>query len=146
MKKNKPLFILKIVGIVIASTIILTIAFCCINNATNAIYYNHFSDGETSITSSSYNDGYINRWERLDYAKHNTQEEKYNLNAWRFNSEYSVHMYGWFVLKPFYTGDYSDGFLAKLAYRAQSAEIDANLWDPNWYIQVAGIIMGIFGI
>lgn len=146
MKKNKPLFILMIVGIAIITNSILLFVACGLSNLTNIVYYNNFSDGETNITSSSYNDGYISRWERLDYTKKNTQEEKFNLNVWRFNSEYSVHMYSWFILKPFYTGDYSDSFFAKLAYRAQSAEIDANLWDPNWYVQVAGIIMGIFGI
>ena len=144
--KNKKTIVINITGIVLASIFVFFISACCLSNLTNAIYYNHISDGVSEVTPTSYNDGYVSRWDRLDYTKQNTQEEKYNLNAWRFNSEWRVHMYGWFVLKPFYTGKSSDGPMAKLAYRAQSAEVDANLWDPNWYIQVAGIVMGIFGI
>ena len=100
--KNKKTIVINITGIVLASIFVFFISACCLSNLTNAIYYNHISDGVSEVTPTSYNDGYVSRWDRLDYTKQNTQEEKYNLNAWRFNSEYSVHMYGWFVLKPFY--------------------------------------------
>ena len=75
--------------------------FGSLNNITNAIYYNYISDGENDVevTSSSYTeDGYINRWDRLDYVK--SQEgmpSNYNKTARMYFSEYNLHMYGWFL-------------------------------------------------
>ena len=66
-----------------------------INNTVNAIYY-EFSDGESNLTSDSYvENGYLTRWDRLDYTKQQTEESHYNINAWRYYSEYGLHMYGW---------------------------------------------------
>jgi len=62
----------------------------------------------TSLTSKSYSgtEGnstrYISRWERLDYAKQQTGESFYNINAWRYYSEYSLHMYGWLFTASYY--------------------------------------------
>ena len=40
--------------------------------------------GVSDLTPTSYHDGYINRWERLDYAKQETKQSWYNFNAWMY--------------------------------------------------------------
>ena len=40
--------------------------FGSINNAINSFYYNYISDGISSVTPTSYQNGYVNRWERLE--------------------------------------------------------------------------------
>ena len=73
--------------------------FGAVNNFTNAIYYNHISDGknDAGVTSSSYTEeGYINRWDRLDYVK--SQEDMpstYNKTVRMYFFEYNLHMWGW---------------------------------------------------
>ena len=47
--------------------------FSALNNLTNAIYYNYISDGSSASTSNNYRDGYVNRWDRLDYVKEQTR-------------------------------------------------------------------------
>ena len=69
-----------------------------INDTVNAVYY-EYSDGVSDLDPGSYRDGYVSRWERLDYAKKETGEEDYNVNAWLYHSEYTVHMYGWYALQ-----------------------------------------------
>lgn len=59
--------------------------FGVINNLVNTIYYDFMSTKESDLSSSSYTEyGYINRWDRLDYAKKMTNEKHYNINAWRY--------------------------------------------------------------
>ena len=76
-----------------------------VNNGINFVYYTYFSDGKCFLDwdsqESTYVDTYITRWDRLDYAKQETGDSVYGLNAWRFYSEYSLHMYGWYAVKPF---------------------------------------------
>ena len=75
-----------------------------VNNLVNFVYYTYISDGVSDLTPTSYSgkDGekrkYLSRWERLDYAKAQTGEKWYNLNAWRYYSEYSAHMYAWLAV------------------------------------------------
>ena len=35
--------------------------------------------------------------DRIDYAKFNTNDEKYNINSWRYFSEYKFHMYAQYL-------------------------------------------------
>ena len=88
-----------------AGTIASITTFSAINNLTNAIYYNFISDGESDLTPGSYRDGYVNRWDRLDYTNEMTGEENYNLNSWRYFSEYNTHMYSWYLFGWAYKKD-----------------------------------------
>lgn len=83
-----------------ASAIVKGVAtFGAVNNFANGLYYNLTPDDvKSDITSSSYsNNGtkYINRWDRLDYTKQQTQQSNYNFNAWMYYSEYNFHMHVW---------------------------------------------------
>ena len=114
-----------------------------VNNAVNAVYY-EFSDGKSNLTSDSYVDrGYLTRWERLDYSKQQTGERHYNLNAWRYNSEYSLHMYGWFA-----TG-WADGkeipVFSSIALSCKDADIAKNKWDERFVVNLGTIIIGVLG-
>ena len=124
--------------------------FSALNNATNAIYYNCISDGvnDAGVTSSSYTEnGYINRWDRLDYTKDQTKEDNYNINAWRYFSEYNFHMYAWLVTKSKYTGKKGDGFLSDIAYSASSANVDPKNFEdgPNRWRNIFYIGIGLLG-
>ena len=57
--KNKKTIVINITGIVLASIFVFFISACCLSNLTNAIYYNHISDGVSEVTPTSYNDGYV---------------------------------------------------------------------------------------
>ena len=46
--------------------------FGLVNNAVNFVYYTFISDGESNLNGTSYHGKYLNRWERLDYAKKQT--------------------------------------------------------------------------
>lgn len=114
-----------------------------INNTVNAIYY-EFSDGESNLSGDSYvNDGYITRWDRLDYTKQQTGESHYNLNAWRYNSEYGLHMYGWMA-----TGwaDEKNIFLiSEIAEHCEYAHVDKTEWDSRPEVLIPTIVIGILG-
>ena len=114
-----------------------------INNTVNAIYY-EFSDGESNLSSDSYvNDGYITRWDRLDYTKQQTGESHYNINAWRYYSEYGLHMYGWMA-----TG-WADGkdipLISNIAKRCEDAYVEKNDWDREPEVLIPTIVIGILG-
>ena len=129
--------------------------FGMINNTVNAYYYNNISTGESSLETkyshlqgserkSDYVDGYINRWERLDYTKKVTQSETYDANAWRFQSEYALHMYLWGAV---------DGLQGKgiwLADRIGTSAIHAHIEvyspDPDWKIQSLTNFVGYLGL
>ena len=97
------------------------LTFGLVNNTVNFVYYTFISDGVSDLSPTSYSgtEGdavkYLSRWDRLDYAKVVTGESWYNLNAWRYYSEYSFHMYAWMATSSFYTGNKNDGFLAGVA-------------------------------
>ncbi|MDO5124663.1 MAG: RHS repeat-associated core domain-containing protein, partial [Eubacteriales bacterium] len=110
-----------------------TVTSGAVNNTVNTVYYNHISDGESSLEAaaetSTYTERYVTRWERLDYTKKITEEPEYNLNAWRFNSEYSVHMYGWYA-----TGwaiNKNIPFFSDMAKSSKKADIYQNEWDER---------------
>ena len=119
--------------------------FGIVNNLTNTVYYNYISDGKSDLTSSSYNDGYINRWDRLDYTK--SQDEMpnaYDSTARRYFSEYNLHMYGWYLTE----WSYKKGIplISNLADSAKDAEVKINTWDKRWYINVGTVILGWLGL
>ena len=118
--------------------------FGAINNGVNAICYNHFSKGESDSTTNSYNDRYLNRWERLDYTKHNSKEDSYNFNAWRYYSEHNLHMYGWYALG--WADEKKNSNIFEYAERARDAFVVAGQWDENWYVNVGTIMLGILGL
>ena len=122
--------------------------FGIINNLINTIYYDFISTGESNLTSSSYHDGYINRWDRLDYTKSKTKSQHYKINSWRYFSEYNTHMYLWWVTKKYYTGKKGDGFLSNIAYSAYSAEVDPNHFEKgkNWWRNIFYIGLGFLGV
>ena len=115
-----------------------------INNIINSIYYNWFSDGISDLNNSSYQSGYINRWDRLDYTKYRTQESKYNMNAWRYYSEYSLHMYGWFAFG--WAKDKNIPILSKIADRCKEYDENIGAWDNRWYVNLGTIVFGLLGL
>lgn len=123
-----------------------------INNAVNFVYYTFISDGISDLNETSYSgtDGnavnYLSRWDRLDYTKAMTKDSWYNLNAWRYYSEYSFHMYAWMVTSSFFTGNDGDGFLSDIAYRAYEADILKNEFDADPIICALTILFGMLGI
>lgn len=71
-----------------------------------------------------------------------TREENYNLNVWRYNSEYSAHMYGWFA-----TG-WAKGknipIISDLAESSYSADIEES-WDLRFRSLIPTLTVGIMG-
>ena len=120
-----------------------SIATGVINNTVNSIYY-EFSDGKSDLTSDSYvENGYLTRWERLDYAKKQTEESHYNINAWRYYSEYSLHMYGWFATG--WAKDKNISLISDIAERCEYAHVEKNDWDRNLEVLIPTIVIGIWG-
>lgn len=120
--------------------------FGTINNIVNSVYYNFISDGHSELTPTSYHDGYINRWERLDLTKQETGDVWYNLNALRYYGEYNTHMYGWF-----FTGwaHEKEIFLfSGIAESAYEADVDGQIWESgeNWWRNIIYLIAGFLGI
>ena len=121
-----------------------------INNAANAVYYNWISDGDSIVDETrivdekevSYyvdDDGgyrHINRWDRLDHAKSETQEKYYNYKAWSYHSEYTAHMYGWFAV--------SNGIFTKYSDNLRKADIGGKI-DTRLEILIPTIICGVLG-
>ncbi len=122
-----------------------------VNNVANAIYYNNFSNGQSNLSPTSYSgsDGekseYLNRWDRLDYAKQKTGEKSYNSNAWRYYSEYTMHMVMWNMTQNHYTGKKGDGFLSDIAYRSREADLWVDKWDTNIDSTILTVLFGILG-
>ena len=119
-----------------------------INNAVNAVYYNYFSepnnDLDQDVGKSSYVDGYVNRWERLDYAKYMTEADKYNKDAWLYYSEYSLHMWGWY-----FTGWSSGKDIPIISGWAESfrhAGITPGKNDDRPEVYIPVIIWGCLGV
>ena len=100
-------------------------------------------DGESDLTSSSYQEETPSRAEKLDYTKQQTGEEHYNLNAWRYYSEYTFHEYGWYLTKWAYQKDVP--IASEAAYHFSSAEVDPERWDM-WAVSIATVLFGILGI
>lgn len=71
---------------------------------------------------------------KLNYAKNETEQEKYNFNAWIYYNEYNFHMYAWAGLKGWFGGS---GILGTLAGAASEANVEANdpFYDYNYYIE-----------
>ena len=120
------------------------LTYGAINNVTNAIYYNYISDGKSDLTVSSYNDGYVNRWDRLDYTKQETKQATYNTTAQMYYSEYNFHMYGWFMLG--WAHEKGISFISGWAGRAQKAEIDVGVQDEDPFVQIGVAILMLLGM
>ena len=117
------------VGIVTA-----TLTYSGLNNVVNTVYYNHFSDGKSEIDNSSYQDGYIDRFERLDYTKERTEQEIYNSTAWTYYSEYNLHMCAWQWTGWAYN---KDVFLfSYVAERSEKYDENIGKWDERWFVNL----------
>lgn len=129
-------------------TLSLLIEVGTINNTINSIYYSFISDGVSSIDESgelSYyvENGHINRWERLDYAKHLSQDCWYSPLAWHYYSEYSVHMYGWEAGK--WTSEYEgkESLIYRFCYYLADHSDKTDFGGNKWYIELGIIIFGL---
>ena len=119
-----------------------------LNNLTNQIYYNYLAKPESSIETntkeSSYTEGYVSRWDRLNYTKQQTQSERYDHDAKLFFSEYSVHMYAWYA-----TG-WAEGknipVISKAAKQAKKADVKPHEPDSRWWVEVATQLWGQTGL
>ena len=118
--------------------------FGAINNTVNAVYYNYISDEKSDLTPNSYRGGYINRWERLDYAKQETHQSTYNQTAWMYYSEYNLHMYGWYAIG--WSQDKGIPNISDKADSLESADIDVGKWDDRWFVNAGFVILGILGM
>ena len=131
-----------------AGTVANEATFGAINNAANAVYYNYISDGkaelETNPEHSSYVDEYVSRWDRLDYTKQETGEEKYNLNAWCHYSEYSLHMYGWYATG--WAMDKDIPLFTSSARSCYSADIDSHAADQRPHVKIVTYFFGMLGL
>ena len=119
-----------------------------INNAVNFVYYTWISDGVSDLTPSSYNVAnsgprYINRWDRLDYAKQETGQSYYNFNAWMYYSEYNFHMHIWNL--TWWAKDKDVFLFSYLANSASVAAVDSTdpFSDYNYYMERNQPIMAI---
>ena len=124
------------VGVLTGNFLLGLATFGLVNNAVNFVYYTFISDGESNLNGTSYHGKYLNRWERLDYAKKQTNQSWYNFNAWMYHSEYTFHAHAWWLTGWAYTGEgdrKSIPLFSKLANSAHEANIVAN--DPldDWY-------------
>ena len=128
---------------VLAVAVVATVAAA--RNYSNARYFNS-SDGESVLTPTSYSDGSkdtITRKEKLDYVKQQTGEQTYNLNAWRYYNEYTLHEYGWYVTG--WADDKGIWGVSWLADRFERADVFPNAWDDRWYVNVGTALLGILG-
>ena len=82
---------------------------------------------------------YINLWKRLDYAKSQAKGE-YMGKAWLFYSEYSLHMYGWFL-----SGWSRDLSIPFLSWFAKSCRY-ANVEPYNVETGIRGFFITLWGI
>ena len=118
--------------------------FGTLSNLTNTIYYDFISNDESDLTSSSYRNGYINRWDRLDYVKQQTEQDKFNTITWMYFSEYNLHMYGWYLIG--WAHEKNIPLISYIAERTYSAEITIGKWDSRWYVKVGIVILGLLGL
>ena len=116
--------------------------FGAVNNAINAYKYEN-ADGESNLTSTSYQEKNLSRSEKLDYTKQQTGEEHYNLNAWRYYSEYTFHEHGWYLTKWAYQKDVP--LFSEMALHFSSAEVKPDQWDV-WGVNICTVIWGILGL
>jgi RHS repeat-associated protein len=94
------------------------------------------SDGESNLNETSYNDRYLNRWERLDYTKSqmkkaNLEYSKYNFDAWMYYNEYSFHAHVWRWFGRFFENSNNES-IRKLAGKAKTADVDAGDPFSDW--------------
>ena len=123
-------------------------AFSFVNNTINAIYYDYFSsnvsDLEQNSGASSYVDSYVSRWDRLDYTKKETEDSTYFFNSWRYYSEYSMHMYGWYALLPFKDRGFEkiDPYIESL----ECVHILPHEEDENLKSRILTYLFGLLGV
>ena len=84
------------------------------------------------------------RQEKLDYVKQQTGDEHYNVNAWRYCSEYSLHEYGWYVTKWAYEKDY--GIFSEVSIHFRDATVLPHNWDDVWQVNIFVALWGFTGI
>ena len=119
-----------------------------INNTVNEIYYNNYSVPESSIETdpekSTYTEGYVSRWDRLDYTRQKTKKKAYDTDARAFYSEYSAHMCAWYV------AGWADGkdipLFSYVAAHAKKADLVPNQPDERPLILIATAICQYLGI
>ena len=70
-----------------------------------------------------------------------TKESWYNLNAWRYNSEYAAHMYGWMALKSVAEGSALYSFTDSSRHAEVTNKIDWRLKSllPTIFFGMLGI-------
>ena len=118
------------------------LAVAALSNVANAIYY-EFSDGKSDVTPDTYQREHVTRWKRLDYTKQQTGEEHYNINAWRFHSEYSLHEYGWYITKWAYKKEVP--LISEAATHFKEADVLPHEWDIG-IVNIFIVLWGVTGI
>ena len=114
-----------------------------INNAVNAFYY-EICSGESDLKSDSYRDGYVSRWDRLNYTKAQTKAAHYTEDVWLYYSEYSAHMYVWLAIG--WTENMGIPFISEFAGSAGDADVKYKRFDEErWYVKVATLYIGARG-
>ena len=75
-----------------------------------------------------------------------TQDQTYNLNAWRYFSEYNFHMYAWRAFG--WALDKNIPLLSEIANSASDADIDPHNFETgkNWWRNIFYILVGLLGL
>ena len=103
-----------------------------INQLVNSTYYNLFANPNSGLKNDSYTEGYLTRWQRLDFVKSLKDADSfYSPNAMRVYGEFSGHMYCHYISPTQSTAD--------------GARVFFNQWDERWYYNVLAIILGALG-
>ena len=142
---NSPVINLDAIGESPVSMLIGTIvALVGIVNNFVSMYQYETSDGQSELTSSSYSSGdSISKQEKIDYTKQQTGEEHYNINAWRYYSEYTLHECGWYISGWAYEQDVP--VFSEVAARSKDANLSKDEWDNRWFVKVGTVFIGILG-
>ena len=135
------------------------ISFCTTTNLQNAEYYTSLEDGvwiadepvkpedekvDTSGWESAYTKRYVSRKERLAHARAATDSSTYDLNTWRYYSEYSVHMYGWYLTG--WSKDMNIPVISGWAGSFKYADVERYDLDKRDYVNVATFVWGLTGL
>ena len=79
----------------------------------------------------------------MDYAKKNSKENWYNINAWRYYSEYNAHMYAWYLTG--WAFEKNIPLISNIAKMASDADVDLD-YNKKWYYKIAYGIIGFLYI
>ena len=113
-----------------------------LNNTINEVYYEHISDGESDLTSTSHTTQHVNRWDKLDYTKNQLKgtrsADRYDANAKRYHAEYSFHVVANFLSDAL-------GIKGTIKESAEDAAVSTDRWDGRPEVDSFTLLFMILG-